>query len=189
MLTIIGVIATIAVIGGIFWYFLYGEQMPEPITTTQDETSYYSFNDAGLSFTYPRTYTFESYPLEDDTESWISLMLMRTKDKQEAEANGASEGPVAVTIGIFPNDSHQDLEQWIKTNQHSNFDLSADQKLTPRMLGGEPGFEYTHSGLYEYDAFAVAHNNSIYLFEVSWADAGDPIRSDFQNLLNTVHFK
>jgi hypothetical protein len=186
-LIIVGILLVLCIAGGALW-FLLGGRIPTPITVGNQESPYH-FDDAGIAFDYPRNYTFESYPLEDETESWSSLMLVRTAEKEAAEANGASEGPVAIVIGIFPNSGNISLEDWIKNNSHSNFHLSADQKLDSVTIGGMPGLAYTHSGLFENDTVAVAHSGSIYLFEVSWADASDTIRADFQNLLKTVQFK
>jgi hypothetical protein len=185
---ILGFILLLAAFGAAVWYFGFREVALSP-SAGGEAGALYTFNDAGLYFQYPQTYTFESYPLEDDTESWTSLMLVRTKDKEQAEANGASEGPVAITVGIFDAQSGQSLEDWIKSDSHSNFALSPDQKLTPQTVGGEPALAYEHSGLFENDAVAVIHGGKIYLFEASWADANDPLRSDFQNLLKTLQFK
>ncbi len=147
------------------------------------------FDDAGLYFQYPRMYVFESYPLNDESVSWTSLMLIRAADKASAEANGASEGPVFINVGIFPNPDHETIESWVQNSPHSNFALSKDQKMNATTLGGQKAYSYEHSGLFESDAIAVAHGDFIYLFEGSWADAHDTIRSDFQNLLKTVTFK
>lgn len=169
------------------WYFFV--RVPTPATTEEKKQPPYVFDDAGIRFEYPRTYTFESYPLEDESTSWNSLMLVRTKEKLEAEANGASEGPVAITIGIFPNDANLSAEAWVRGDPHSNYALSNNQPLKPITVGGESAVSYTHSGLYESDAVVAAYGRFIYLFEVGWMDANDSIRADFQNLLKSVQFK
>ncbi len=183
-------LAIAAVVGGATfsaWYFLV--RVPSPVSVEEKNQPPYVFDDAGIRFEYPRTYTFESYPLEDESTSWNSLMLVRTKEKLEAEANGASEGPVAITIGIFPNVTNQSPQDWVLGDPHSNYALSNNQPLTPTTLGGKSAVSYTHSGLFESDALVVAYNDNIYLFEVSWADAQDPIRTDFQTMLKSVQFK
>lgn len=172
------------------WYFLVRvSPVSTGLTAEEAKLPPYVFNDAGIYFEYPRSYSFESYPLEDDTASWNSLMLVRTKEKQEAEANGASEGPVAITVGIFPNDTNLSIEEWVLQDTHSNYALANKQQLVPTTVGGKPAVSYTHSGLFESDAIAVANGGYIYLFEVGYADTKDTIRNDFQTLIKSVQFK
>lgn len=187
--TVVVIVALVVGAGAAVWHFVLRDVSLGGGSSQEDKLPLYIFDDAGLSFNYPRSYVFESYPLEDETDSWVSLMLVRAKDKQSAEENGASEGPVAITISIFTNTENLSADEWVRTSPHSNFALSKDNSIQTTSLGGEQGVSYTHSGLYESDAVAVAHGDSIYLFEGSWAAVGDSIRTDFQNLLKTVKFK
>lgn len=187
--TVVVIVAIVVGVGTAVWHFALRDLSIGADASQEDKLPSYIFDDAGLSFSYPRSYVFESYPLEDETDSWVSLMLVRAKDKQAAEENDASEGPPAITIGIFPNTEKLSADEWVRTSPHSNFALSKDNTTKPTSLGGERGVFYTHGGLFESDAVAVAHGDSIYLLEGGWAEAGDSIRTDFQNLLKTVIFK
>ena len=140
---------------------------------------------ADLSFSYPRTYTltersdsFEGNPIRVLTfiDSSISVPDM-------------SDGPEAISIIEVPNPQNLPLEQWVKEKSISNFSLSPDQKLSPSTLGGAPAVSYTHSGLYESKALAAEHNGTIYLVSVGSVNPGDAIYRDFQNIVNTLHFK
>ncbi len=183
MLTIIGVIAALAIIGSIFWYFLYGEQMPAPITTLPP-AGYMAYESDGIHFEYPNTYalteraeTFEGNPM--------SVVVLIDKNVVVPDM---SEGPPSISLIIVRNTDNLPLDQWIKEKSISNFALS-DKQLASSTIEGEQAISYTHSGLYESAAVATKHGNSIYLFSVGSINPSDPIYEDFQELLNTVHFK
>ncbi len=152
-------------------------------------TNSYSFDALGVSFLYPGTYAFESYPLEDEEGAWQEFVLIRKTDKIAAEQNGASEGPVSITIGIFPNTAGVGLEEWVRSTKHSNFHLSMDQKFSASQMGGQQSLSYRYTGLYEVDATAVVWKGQVYVISVGWVDSTDSIRADYATLLKTVSFK
>jgi hypothetical protein len=100
-----------------------------------------------------------------------------------------SEGPPAISVIVVPNPENLSLEEWVRTKSISNFYLSPDKKLAATTVAGEPAVRYSHTGLYESDAVAVVHAGSTYLFSAGWAQANDPIRAYFLNLVSSVQFK
>lgn len=158
-------------------------QQPSPVVVSKELVSY--IGPAALSFLYPNMYTLTE---RGDGYEGNPIVVMTLIDNGVVVPD-YSEGPTAMTILAIPNPKNLPLNDWIQTKSISNFYMSADKKLSPITVGGEAGLAYTHTGLYENDAAAVAHAGRIYLFFVSWTDAASPMRVDFQNLLKTVTFK
>lgn len=178
------IFAVALVVIAISAYALLDRNAAAPTHTFTAATTYDS-DAAKVSFKYP-----DSYSLESRSDSFEgSPITIATLTVKGAEIPDQSEGPPAISMLAIPNPGNLALEDWIKAKSISNFSLSSDKKLSPVSVGGEPGLAYSHSGLYENDAVAVARGGKIYLFSASWADASSTMRADFQNLLKTVTFK
>ena len=168
--------------------FLINQHSASPVPfvpNTSSSTLAYTSPIASISFNYPSHYNlnerkdgFEGQP--------ISVITLVDKDVVVPDM---SDGPTLISIISVPNPTNLSLEEWVKTKSISNFNLSADQKLTPTTVAGEAAVAYTHSGLYESDAVAWAHGDKIYVASVGWASATDPIRTDFQNVIKSVQLK
>ena len=158
-----------------------GAGSPTATTTTTGPQSYASV-DAGISFTYPSSYRLEE---RSDSFEGQAITVITLIDK-EVVIPDMGEGPPAISVLIIPVSTSTSLETWIKTKSISNFNLSADKKLSSTTLDGKAAFSYTHSGLYESNATAVSHNGKIYLFSVGSIDQNEAIYKDFQNLLSAV---
>ncbi len=153
------------------------------VVAPQEHLQQYSSED-GYSFMYPDTYELSSRTVGNDERQWDVLVLL----PKGYVPPQASEGPPAITLSVFPNPESMGLEAWVKGDARSNYKLSGDGAMTAGQIDGAEAIFYTHSGLYEFDAAAVAHGGKVFLFEVSWDSQDNPIRSDFQNLLKTVQF-
>jgi hypothetical protein len=153
---------------------------PEPTPAGQR----YSSED-GLTFYYPERYELSSRTEGNAERQWDVLVLL---EKTNAPVGEGTEGPPAITVGVYPNTEGYTLEQWIKGDARSNFKLSTDQKLTPTTVGGLPALAYGHTGLYETDAVAVAAYDKIFVFSAGWLERSDRMRQDFQDILKTVKF-
>ncbi len=140
----------------------------------------YSSED-GISFMYPDTYELSSRP--GSIQGGDTLVLL----PKGVNVPTNSEGPPAISMRIIRN-ATTSLDQWIKSDSRSNFALSSNKQLASTQIGGEPAYQYEHSGLYETDAFAVEHNGKIFLFEAGFNSPQDRIRYDFQNLVSSVTF-
>lgn len=138
-------------------------------------------SEEGVSFMYPDVYVLSSHAgTAGDGDTLVLLPRGVTVPPN-------SDGPPAITLTVIRN-ATTPLEQWIRTDSRSNFALSPDHVLGSTAVGGQPAYLYRHSGLYEYDAFAVAHAGKIYVFEAGWNAPSDRIRLDFQNLVSSVQF-
>lgn len=142
----------------------------------------YSSED-GIMFQYPDTYLLSSRTEGNAERQWDALLLV----PRGYESMQYTEGPPAISVSVFQNIEAAGLESWVRGDARSNVKLG-DGTLTPGTVGGEPALFYTHTGLYETDAVAVAHRGRIFLFEAGWIASSDPIRADFQNILKTVQF-
>lgn len=180
-LKIWGVIAAGILLGGSFLLLNYFKS--KPITT--DTFTAYASEDVGLQFSYPKTYVLQTRHDGYHGEEIHVLTILNAKDAENIPDQ--SEGPPGLSIIEIPTTT-PNLSQWLQENSISNFYLSPDKSLSTMTIGGEPAFSYRFSGLYENDAVAVAHNGKIYLFFGSWLSSQDTIRSDFQELLQSVKF-
>lgn len=176
------IILGIFVVAGLAWY-LFSIYLVSKLdgrgTVPPDQTLAPYSSEDGVSFMYPDTYGLSSHPGgpgEGDT-----LVLL----PKGYVAPPNSEGPPAITMSIFATTTP--LESWIRENPRSNFGLSFEAPASTN-VGGESAFSYEHGGLYNYDAFAVAHGGKIFLFEAGWNAPQDQIRADFQNLVSSVQF-
>jgi len=162
------------------------------ITAAGGHLLLYSSSHEGLAFEYPdtATTTFKHDGPEDDDWHVLSVIdkqVLAGATSTNIDSNG--EGPAAIVIiGAFDQPGNMSLADWVKTSPHANFNLSPDKTLASTTVGGESALAYSYDGLYRTDAVAVAHEGGIYIFTVEWMNAADPIRTDFQNLLKTVHF-
>lgn len=150
----------------------------------QENLEQYASED-GVSFKYPKTYGLSSRTEGEPGRQWDALVLLPRGYTPPQDG----EGPPAITLGVFPNPQNLSLKEWVRGDSRSNFALSSDRKLSQVTVGGRAGLAYTHSGLYEHDAVAVAHTGKIFLFSAGWIEEGDPIRVDFQKLLSTVQWR
>ncbi len=144
----------------------------------------YSSED-GVTFMYPDSYRLTSENHTVGSFTWDSLVLI---DKDYVPPTNG-EGPTAISMSVFDNAEGLPLEQWIKNEPRSNYQLSKDGTFTKGTIGGEPSLAYQYSGLYENDAVAVAHNGKIFVFSDSWSQTVDPIRHDFNTILSSVQFQ
>jgi hypothetical protein len=146
----------------------------------------YESSGLGIAFTYlENRYTLTTHTNGSAEREWQTITLVPS-DFMPVEGG---EGPPAITISILDNPEKLTLEQWIKGDSRSNWKLAPDNaQLRAATVGGEEGFAYQHSGLYETDAVAVMHDGKVYLFEGGWLTTNDEIRRDFERLLEKVEF-
>lgn len=186
------VVAVVLALGA--GYYLFANYLVSKLDGTggvtapqeQDPQVAYSANGLGLSFKYPeKRYTLSTHQSGNDERKWDNIVLVPS----DFTPVDGGEGAPSISILVLPNPEKLSLEQWIKGDARSNWKLSPDNaQLRPTTVGGEDGYAYIHGGLYETDAVAVAHGDTIYLFEVGWMNSDDGIRSDFAKLLETVQF-
>ena len=141
-------------------------------------------SEEGYQFLYPDRYELSSRTEGNAEREWDVLVLL--PKGYTPPQNG--EGPPSISISVFPNPEGFSVDQWVMGDMRSNFKLSASQDLAPTEIDGERALFYQYSGLYETDAYAVAHEGKIFLFAGGWMGENDPIRTHFQQLVGTVQF-
>ncbi len=168
---LIGIIVLLA-IGVVLWQV--SERIPDPVNSIGEHG--YESAELGITFRYADGF---------DVQKQQNALILLPKD-YAAPQNG--EGAPTITLAMYDNPQQLTLEQWVRTDTRSNFQLSANQVLEFGSFNGEPSIEYKHSGLYENDAIVVGHNGTIYVFSVSWKTPQDALRAHFQDLLSTIEF-
>ncbi len=153
------------------------------VTAPQSDLTAYESEHFGLSFQYRNVYVATTTHAGNGEREWHVLLLL----PEGYVPPQGGEGPAAITVQDIPNPEGVSLEQWVKSDNRSNWKLDGTEPQATT-IGGKPALTYRHSGLFEFDAAAVAHNGKIYLFEAGWMAAEDKIRTDFAKLLSTVQF-
>lgn len=140
----------------------------------------------GLSFQYPEAKEPVIQNASKAGEEMLSVVLL---PKGYVPPQGG-EGPPAVAVSKYSNPKNLSIEEWVKTDARSNWQLAAqDGGLGSTSVGGNDALAYRHSGLYETSAVVAAHEGYIYLFTAQWMSAEDPIHAEFEALLRSVSFK
>lgn len=156
-------------------------------TKTPQPQTYTSAN-LGVSFVYPDTYTVQESDVSAEGLPFHTIVLMDKQDAAHIPQNG--EGPTAITFQFFVNDHKaKTLEEWIRTTQASNFQLSPDKVLTPRTVAGASGFSYTWDGLYRGQSVVFPHGDHVIIASVTSMATQDPILSDFESILSSLTLK
>lgn len=138
----------------------------------------YRLEALGISFDYPSAV----YDVQTHQEGTVALLPAGFVPPQDGE------GPPSITITSLDNAGGLALEEFLKKEPRTNFALS-DQKLSTTTVGGRLAYAYSHSGLYETDAVAVATGEKVYVFAAGWMQADDRIRQDFKDIIKSVKFQ
>ena len=156
-----------------------------------------SFNDSriydapefGLMFEYSSKYMVWEEDMGTANRGHYHIDLLEDTPQNRALKEGmspGSEGPTSISIDIFQNNLDKTkLVDWLKGNSNSNFKLS-DGTYEEITLAGTKALFYKHSGLYEANAFVLAHNGNIIKFTATYLSPDDPIISDFSSLLSSL---
>jgi hypothetical protein len=165
-------------------YFFYS---PSPAGTPapSDSAAKEYVGPADISFSYPNNYTLTQ---RQDSYEGNPIQVITLVDSGVTVPD-MSDGPPAISIIEVPNPANLPLGEWVTEKSISNFHLSPDQTLASTSVAGEAAVAYRHSGLYESQAFAVAHAGKIFILSVGSIDPSEAIHRDFENLLSTVQFK
>ncbi len=151
-----------------------------------------TYSSEELSFTYPALYYLEERTIADEKRSHRQIILTEDTEENRLVREGKSpgrEGPVAITIDVFPNTlGKQTLMQYVTGESDSNYKLGAG-KVSTITIGSQTGLEYFWSGLYEGRSFVTSNASNIYNFSVTFMNYDAPIVDDFEALLSTVEVK
>jgi len=184
---VLGAVVLLCVIG----FTLYRVQMQSANSTRATTETFPYVNDTyGISFKYPITYTLTQFN-ETNTQSASGkqhvVTIIETKLLEDAPENG--EGPVSITVDIYPNPTKMSVDSWIKTKSQSNFNLSVDKKTYETQIDGEEALAYTWDGLYRGNSFVFAHKGNIFLVSGTYMNPEDRILLEFTELLKSIELR
>lgn len=187
----------VVIAGGVYWE-LTGKYATSPTdgappesaaVSTVKPTRTYVSGAYGIGFDYPEGYYLAAREAGTPERSQLSVVLVedtqRNRDVVDGRATDASEGPPAVTVDAYRNPGGVPVRDWLRAE--TNWTLG-DGNLIPTMVGEEPGYAFTWSGLYEGGSVVVGHGDRVYVISVTWLSDRDRIIDDYQNLLKSVWF-
>lgn len=159
---------------------------PSSLATRYDV---YLANDKGLRFIYPEGYTIDSElfyrspapdaALQHSWDLWQEGDYLAFGGRYQEEPDG-SEMPPHISIEIFPNPENRPLQDWLEL---------ATAPGTVTTVAGQGAIAYTATGLYESDVVLLNHpDGSVVQLKVEYSDAADPMRQDFQTLVDSLVF-
>lgn len=177
--TVLGIVIVIALIaaGAIFYAgSSFTSQPPQPVSALYSNGVY------GISFTYPTTYLLS----EESRGASHHITLIREEDA--VPVVGGGEGPISITIDIYPLPAGLSLDAWVRGAPESNFALGPGTYDTVTLPGVE-GVRYLWSGLYEGETVAFIHQEHVYALSVTFMSPADQIRIDFDTLLESLRVR
>src|SRR3569832_2157459 len=140
---------------------------------------------ADVSFSYPNKYTLNE---RSDSFEGNDVMVLTLVDPK-IKVPDMSEGPESISMLEEANPKAIPLETWVKTKSISNFILQSVPTLASTTVAGEPAVAYTHSGLYETQVIAVAHNGKVFLFSADSVDPASQMSIEFKRMIGSIKFK
>lgn len=195
-LRILALVCVVAIIGGAFYVMSIpdsgssvsvGEN--ETVGETPTTTPTYESAQYGISFRYPDTYVLTERDMEGSAQRRHHVITLMDK-VAAANIPENGEGPTSITVEIFQNDlDKQDVEQWVKGTNNSNFKLSPDGTLSEGQVAGSPSVSYTWDGLYRGESTVFAHSQNIVMASVTYLTPSDQIRADFAAILASIALK
>jgi hypothetical protein len=175
----IAIITFIVVVVGAVGYYGYTSKHGNGMKT-------YSNSTYGVTFDYPNTYLLEEHSLNSIQGA---LVVVLTDKKAIIPSNG--EGPVAITIGMYPSTikSTEALLSWVQSSPYSHFSQSAQASPSPTTVMHKAAYLYTWDGLYSGTTVATSHEGNIIAFSVTYDGNSDmQIRQDFTDLMTSIQF-
>ena len=182
----IAFIALILVAGYVGYTTFYAppqeETTPNTIGEVSAEATVPYVNDTyGFSLEYTDEYT----PFEAPVEGAYIVTFVRNADVDALLANtGATEGPTAMTIEIFPNNHDLSAVEWINAESRSNLSFGTGE-YAELELNGTKGVTYAWEGLYQAGTIVFANNENIYMLTVTFNDIEEKIVADFNRMVST----
>lgn len=138
-----------------------------------------------FAFTYPaRLHLHEK---TGDFAPLLSLALVEDtpahRDILAGRPSELTEAPPMITVDVYANPDGLDPADWVAA--HSNWIL-ADKQPEMRRIVDLDYLIYHWDGLYAGQSAIHATPPWMYVFSVSWITPEDPLRADYDTLLETV---
>ncbi|HEY9877338.1 MAG TPA: GUN4 domain-containing protein [Leptolyngbyaceae cyanobacterium] len=159
--------------------------------TTQPESQnkskkIYLGSQYGFRFVYPANYSLDSataYRASDDPNLVQSIEIWKASEYSpllyQSEPTGA-EWPAHISIEVYANPDKKPLENWVS-------ELKAGE-VQVKTVAEQGALAFASTGLYEYDnvILPIADGRYVLKLQVGHLDATDPMRQDFQALVNSL---
>ena len=183
MKKILLIIILIAV--GVLGWFVYSYDQSVQVHNTSDNLLFEN-KTYDISFVYPSKYTLsERDGITSDLQKYHEITLINKNDLP-LPVNG--EGPTAITIDVYSNDSSRyTAEEWARNAKESNLKLGEGRIATTTVFG-LPAVSFRWSGLYEGTTIVLAKSDKIYAFNVTYLEMGAQIIQDFVVVRDSVTF-
>lgn len=179
---LLGIVIVLALLatGAIF----YASEAFRPAPTAPLEQLY--ANDFfGFSFSYPVGYILAESEVGTVSRKHHVVTIIKEED---AVPRVHSEGPTAITIDVYQNDTNPlSLETWIASSE-SNLRLG-NGTLVETSVGGVPAKSFNWSGLYEGESIAFLHAGNIVVISVTYMSPSDDIYKAYQALLASLRLR
>lgn len=153
-----------------------------------------------IQFSYPSGedgYSMIEPPVEAPMlDAWI---LMSTPEYISFQGGESTETPASMSVFVFslPDDTSEGeqvgritrLQNWAQ----SNSGITAYDRIygTPDVveIDGVKALEYTTDGLYQQTVYLASYRSRVYMFVGQYDRPTDAIKSDFETLIQSVHFE
>lgn len=179
---VVGILAVILAIAAIVGARSWSSNPPTAPGVANERV--YSSPDYPITFRYPDSYVLEERDNPGSAERLHHTITLARRDDLPPPQGG--EGPPSISIDFYQNNLDQlSTEAWIRNSNNSNFKLS-NQVLATTTLAGYIARAYTWDGLYRGDTVALAREDFVIAFSVTYLTLEDDIRRDFTEILRTV---
>lgn len=179
-------IVLLVLVAGILAWLAWGRDR-----SAQSEESNYGSNtpsyvneNYGIGFDFPDGYKRSERVVREPVEHY-SITFIRAED---LPAPQGGEGPTSINIDIYSLGSAANLEEWIRTNQASNFAIGPGE-LNRTTVDGAEALSYTWDGLYPGRTTAFLHNGNVFLVSGTYLAPEDKIVSDYRALVDSIELQ
>jgi hypothetical protein len=179
---IIGIVIVLALLGAGAIFFAESAFNPAPPASLEQ---LYANELFGISFSYPVGYVLAEAEVGVLGRTHHVITIIAEAD---AIPRANSEGPTAITIDVYQNDTNPlTLSEWLATDE-SNLRLGSGE-TTAGMIQDTEVVQYAWSGLYEGETIAFLHNDRIIAVSVTYMSKSDPLYAVSQSLLDSLRLR
>jgi hypothetical protein len=168
-------------------------------TTSTNKTvstpGFYTSSVYDFSFSYPTKYILEEKETTTNKEKRHTLTLITATDRQLLSLSEGGNipndaAPTSIAVDIFPGAAiSQTAEEWVKSNNNSNFKLSTDHKLSATTIVGVPAVTYSWDGLLASNSVVFVYKGNIIMISMSYITAQDIVWKDFASVIQSFKLK
>lgn len=140
----------------------------------------------GIGFSYPASYLIDEQEVDDSVGGHYRIALYEDTEYARSVLSGtapAGEAPPAITVAIYENPQGMTPEDWARSSQESNFQLSPTGTLGQTTVADQAAVTYEYDGLYRGESTVFAHNGYLVKVSADYLSPEDTIRADASTVL------